>query len=100
MKTLKRFNSEAGPGEQNDAQFVYMLLEAIWGFDELKRRSVTGKPSNAFHQENPFPGLEQEKLEFIYGKVSLSYMHAWHIQTFYGFHNIIYYKKNSVDILI
>lgn len=69
IKTLKRFNSEAGPGEQNDSQFVYKIINAVWGFDELKRRSVTGNPSNAFYQENTFPGLEMEKLEFIYGKI-------------------------------
>lgn len=67
---LIMFNAETGPGEENDSSFVYKIINAMWGPKVLKRRSVTGTASNAYQQNNPFRGLEKEKLEFIYGLCS------------------------------
>lgn len=59
---LKRLNCEAGSGVNNDSSFIIKLALAIWGRDVLATRSVTGLRSQTY------PGLEQPKLVFIYGK--------------------------------
>lgn len=64
---MNKINAASGPGQENDSHFVYKIIELIWGFEELRKRSVTGIPSNAFEHHATFPGLEKEKLEYIYG---------------------------------
>lgn len=70
-RRIVHINAEAGPGEYNDPSFIQKLSIAIWGSEELKRRSVTGNRSNAFKERNQKKGLESEKLKFIYGNMRM-----------------------------
>lgn len=64
---LNLINAECGPGDKNDAQFVSKLASLIWGDHELAKRSVTGSASNVYKNAPSKPGLEKDKLKFIYG---------------------------------
>lgn len=68
-RRIVHINSEAGPGEHNDPNFIQQLAIVIWGSEELKKRSVTGNCSNAFKHRINKKGLEAEKLKFIYGNI-------------------------------
>lgn len=71
---MNQINAECGPGEKYDNQFITKLASFIWGDRELSGRSVTGASSNAFKSAPTKPGLEKDKLKFIYGMYNVTFL--------------------------
>lgn len=56
-------------GEKGDSAFILKLLLALYSRDELRMKSITGKPSrNKKYVQDTAEKFSPQKLEFIKGK--------------------------------
>lgn len=63
-------------GEKGDSAFILKMLLALYSRDELRMKSITGKPSrNKKYVQDTAQKFSPKKLQFIKG----TYIYEWHV---------------------